>query len=72
MRIAGREAAARVDADGAGCDVTVVHRPYTDKRGYPAAELLIVKLDHAAPIADACAGAVAIATVAVERLPATP
>jgi hypothetical protein len=72
MTIEGREAAARRDEDGAGCDVTVVHRPYTDKRGYPAAELLIVKLDHAAPIADACAGAVAIATVAVERLPATP
>jgi hypothetical protein len=69
-RIAGRDAAARADADGAGCDVRVVHRPYTDERGYPSAELLVVKVDQAAPIADPCVPALAIATVAVERLPA--
>jgi eukaryotic-like serine/threonine-protein kinase len=68
MRIAGRDAAARADADGAGCDVTVMHRPYTDKRGYPSAELLIVKVDQAGPVADPCARGIAIATVAVERL----
>jgi hypothetical protein len=78
MTIEGREAAARRDEDGAGCDVTVVHRPYTDKRGYPAAELLIVKLDLAAPapgappVPDPCPRGVAIATTAVKRLPAAP
>jgi serine/threonine-protein kinase len=72
VRIAGREAAARADADGAGCDVRVVHRPYTDRRGYPSGELLIVKVDEAVPVADPCTKAVAIATVAVERLPAAP
>jgi eukaryotic-like serine/threonine-protein kinase len=72
MRIAGRDAAARADADGAGCDVRVMQRPYTDKRGYPSGELLVVKVDQAAPVADPCARGVAIATVAVERLPAAP
>jgi serine/threonine-protein kinase len=72
IRIAGRDAATRADADGAGCDVRVLHRPYTDKRGYPSAELLIVKVDHAAPVTNPCARGVAIATVAVGRLPAAP
>jgi hypothetical protein len=72
MKIAGRDAAVRKDEDGAGCDVTVMHRPYTDKRGYPSAELLIVKVDHAPPVADPCAKANAIAKVAVGRLPAAP
>jgi hypothetical protein len=73
VKIAGRDATTRVDADGAGCDVTVLHRPYTDKRGYPAAELLSVKVDQpGARVANPCARAVAIATVAVERLPPAP
>jgi hypothetical protein len=78
MKIEGRDAAARRDEDGAGCDVTVMHRPYTDKRGYPAAELLIVKVDMAAPapgappVPDPCPRGVAIATVAVKRMPAAP
>ncbi len=70
MQVAGREAAARKDADGAGCDVTVVHRPYTDKRGYPSAELLVVKVDQAVPVPDPCAKGIAVATAAVKRLPA--
>jgi hypothetical protein len=49
-----------------------MHRPYTDRRGYPSGELLIVKVDEAVPVADPCTKAVAIATVAVERLPAAP
>ena len=72
MQIAGRDAAARADQDGAGCDVTVQHRAYTDPSGSPADELLIVKADQATPVADPCAQAVAIATVAVEHLPAMP
>jgi hypothetical protein len=72
VRIAGREGAARPDAADAGCDVRVMHRPYTDRRGYPSGELLIVKVDQAAPVPDPCARGVAIATVAVERLPAAP
>ncbi len=72
MRIAGRDAAGRADEDGAGCDVRVMHRPYTDRRGYPSGELLIVKVDEAAPVTDPCAKGIAIATVAVERLPAAP
>jgi serine/threonine-protein kinase len=81
-RIVGRDGAARPDADGAGCDVRVVHRPYTDRRGYPSGELLIVKVDQAAPVPapgagparlpDPCVRGVAIATAAVERLPAAP
>jgi eukaryotic-like serine/threonine-protein kinase len=70
MKIAGRDAAARADQDGAGCDVTVLHRPYTDPRGKPLDELLIVMVDQLNPVPDPCAGAVAIATVAVGRLPA--
>jgi hypothetical protein len=70
VRIAGREAAARADADGAGCDVRVLHRTYTDRRGYPSGELLIVKVDEAAPVVDPCAKGIAVATVAAERLPA--
>jgi hypothetical protein len=72
VQIAGREAAARVDEDGAGCDVIVPHRAYTDKRGYPSNELLIVKVDQAVRVADPCRRGVAIATVAVERLPPAP
>jgi hypothetical protein len=74
MKIEGRDAAARRGEDGAGCDVTVVHRPYTDKRGYPSAELLIVKVDLAAPPPppDPCPRSIAIATVAVKRMPAAP
>jgi hypothetical protein len=71
-RIAGRDAASRADQDGAGCDVTVLHRAYTDPSGDPADELLIVKADQATRVADPCARAVAIATVAVEHLPAMP
>jgi hypothetical protein len=72
MRIAGRDAAARADQDGAGCDVTVLHRPYTDRRGYPSGEMLSVKVDQAARVRDPCVLAIAVATVAVQRLPATP
>jgi serine/threonine-protein kinase len=78
MKIEGRDAAARRDEDGAGCDVTVMHRPYTDKRGYPAAELLIVKVDMAPPppgappVPDPCPRGIAIATTAVKRMPAAP
>jgi eukaryotic-like serine/threonine-protein kinase len=83
VQIEGHEAAARKDEDGAGCDVQILHRPYTDKRGYPSAELLIVKVDLAAPpppapgaaparLPDPCARAVAVATAAVKRLPAAP
>jgi len=72
LKIAGRDAAARKDEDGAGCDVTVMHRPYTDKRGYPSGELLVVKVDQAAPVPDPCAKGIAVATKAVERLPAAP
>jgi hypothetical protein len=69
IQVAGREAAARKDEDGAGCDVTVVHRPYTDKRGYPSAELLVVKVDQAVPVPDPCIKGIAVATAAVKRLP---
>jgi hypothetical protein len=69
MRIAGRDAAARKNADGDWCEVQILHRPYTDRRGYPSAELLIVKVDQAAPVADPCAPGVAIAKVAVAHLP---
>jgi hypothetical protein len=69
MQVAGHEAAARKDDDGGGCDVTVVHRPYTDKRGYPSAELLVVKVDLAPPVPDPCAKGIAVATAAVKRLP---
>jgi hypothetical protein len=72
MRIAGRDAAALADQDGAGCDVTVLYRSYTDPSGDPADELLIVKVDQATRIADPCAQGVAVATVAVEHLPAAP
>jgi hypothetical protein len=82
VQIAGREAAARRDEDGGGCDVQILHRPYTDKRGYPSGELLIVKVDMAAPapppappparVPDPCIRGVAIATAAVERLPPAP
>jgi eukaryotic-like serine/threonine-protein kinase len=72
IRIAGRDAAARADQDGAGCDVTVLHRPYTDRRGYPSGEMLSVKVDQAARVRDPCVLGIAIATVAVERLPAAP
>jgi hypothetical protein len=70
IQVAGRQAFARKDEDGAGCDVTVVHRPYTDKRGYPSAELLVVKVDLAPPVPDPCAKGIAVATAAVKRLPA--
>jgi hypothetical protein len=72
IQVAGREAASRADADGVGCDVTVRHRSYTDQRGYPSDELLIVKVDQAQRVANPCTRAVAIATAAVERLPAAP
>jgi hypothetical protein len=72
MKIAGRDAAAKPDPDGAGCDVTVLHRPYTDPSGKPLDELLIVTVDQVNPEPDPCARAVAIATVAVKRLPAAP
>jgi eukaryotic-like serine/threonine-protein kinase len=72
MQIAGREAAARVDGDGFGCDVTILHRPYTDPDGKPSDELLIVKVDQATRVANPCTRAIAIATAAVERLPAAP
>jgi hypothetical protein len=72
MQIAGRQAAAKVDTDGLGCDVTILHRTYTDPGGKPSDELLIVKVDQTARVADPCARAVAIATVAVKRLPAAP
>jgi eukaryotic-like serine/threonine-protein kinase len=72
MQIAGRQAAAKADADGLGCDVTIVHRTYTDPDGKPSDELLLVKVDQAARVADPCARAIAIATVAVRRLPAAP
>ncbi len=72
MQIAGREAAAKVDGDGLGCDVTILHRPYTDPAGKPSDELLIVKVDQATRVANPCTRAIAIATVAVERLPAAP
>jgi eukaryotic-like serine/threonine-protein kinase len=70
MKIAGRDAAARPDQDGAGCDVTVLHRPYTDPSGKPLAELLIVTVGDPNPAPDPCARAVAIATFAAGRLPA--
>lgn len=72
VQIAGHEAAARVDDDGGGCDVTVLYRSYTDSRGDPSDELLIVKVDQATRVADPCRQAVAITTVAVGRLPAAP
>ena len=49
--------------------MTVMHRPYTDKRGYPSAELLVVKVDLAPPVPDPCAKGIAVATAAVKRLP---
>jgi eukaryotic-like serine/threonine-protein kinase len=72
MKIAGRDAAAKVDGDGLGCDVTVLHRPYLAPDGRPSDELLIVKVDQATRVANPCTRAIAIATVAVERLPAAP
>ncbi len=72
IKVAGRDAASRPAEDGVGCDVTVRHRAYTDQRGYPSDELLIVKVDHASRVTNPCARSVAIATVAVERLPAVP
>lgn len=72
IRIAGHDAAARPDQDGAGCDVTILHRSYTDPSGDPTDELLIVKVDQARRVADPCVQGVAIATVAVEHLPAAP
>ena len=52
--------------------MTSRHRSYTDKRRYPSDELLIVKVDQANRVADPCRRGVAIATVAVKRLPAAP
>ncbi|WP_142061487.1 protein kinase domain-containing protein [Pseudonocardia kunmingensis] len=72
MELAGRDAATRPDEDRAGCDVTILHRPYTEPGGKPRVELLLVKVDHPAPIPDPCAQAVAVAEVAVNRLPAAP
>ncbi|GAA5134364.1 protein kinase domain-containing protein [Pseudonocardia adelaidensis] len=72
IKIAGRDAAARPDDDRAGCDVTILHRPYTEPGGKPGDELLLVKVDHPAPLPDPCAQAVAIAKVAVDHLPAAP
>ncbi|MGH8966471.1 MAG: hypothetical protein ACRDXB_14260, partial [Actinomycetes bacterium] len=71
-QIAGHEATSRKDEDGNGCDVSVVHRSYTDRRGYPASELLTVKVDQAVPVPDPCVLGVEVATVAAERLPAAP
>jgi eukaryotic-like serine/threonine-protein kinase len=72
VRIAGRDAATRPDVDGAGCDVTILHRPYTDPDGKPGDELLIVKVDQPVRVPDPCALGVTVATAAVERLPAAP
>jgi eukaryotic-like serine/threonine-protein kinase len=72
MKIAGRDAAARPDPDSAGCDVTVLHRPYTDPSGKALDELLVVTVDQPNPVPDPCGRAVAIAKFAVGRLPAAP
>jgi eukaryotic-like serine/threonine-protein kinase len=72
VKIAGHDAASRPDEDRAGCDVTILHRPYTEPGGNPADELLLVKVDHPAPVPDPCTQAIEIAEVAVDRLPAVP
>jgi eukaryotic-like serine/threonine-protein kinase len=71
-RIAGHDAAVERDEDGSGCDVTVLHRSYADPRGDQSDELLNVEVDQPEPVADPCVQAIAVATVAVGRLPATP
>ncbi|MGI9003380.1 MAG: hypothetical protein ACR2GH_17265 [Pseudonocardia sp.] len=69
IRIAGRAAAFRRD-DERECDVTVLHRPYTDPRGNRSTELLIVEVAQASPVPDPCPAATQVATAAAERLPA--
>jgi eukaryotic-like serine/threonine-protein kinase len=71
-RIVGRDAAVEADGDGFECDVTILHRSYIDQFGNPYSELMEVEVRQSRPVADPCPQAVAIATVAVERLPAAP
>ena len=71
-QIAGRDAVVDPDEDAAGCDVTVLHRSYLDRRGAPSDELLNVEVEGVPGVGDVCALTTAVATVAVERLPAAP
>jgi eukaryotic-like serine/threonine-protein kinase len=71
-RIAGRDAAVESEGDGLECDVTILHRTYIDQFGNPYSELMDVEVRQPEPVADPCPQAVAVATVAVERLPAAP
>jgi hypothetical protein len=50
----------------------ILHRSYIDQFGNPYSELMEVEVRQSRPVADPCPQAVAIATVAVERLPAAP
>jgi hypothetical protein len=68
-RIAGRDAVVRLDDDASQCDVSVLHRSYLDPRGDPSDELLNVEVEVEQEV-DRCALAIAVAMVAVERLPA--
>jgi len=70
-QIAGRDAVVQPDDEVDECDVSILHRPYLDPRGDPSDELLNVDVE-AEQVADRCGLAVAVATVAVERLPAAP
>jgi serine/threonine-protein kinase len=72
VRIAGRDAAARPDQDGLGCDLTIVHRSYTPPGESPLDELLIVKVDDPVRAPDPCALGTEVATVAAEHLPGRP
>ncbi|GAA5114597.1 hypothetical protein GCM10023320_12070 [Pseudonocardia adelaidensis] len=71
-QIAGHDAVVDADEDVSGCDVAILHRPYLDPRGDPSDELLNVEVEQVGYQGDICALATAVATVAVERLPATP
>jgi hypothetical protein len=70
-QIAGRDAVVQPDDDVNECDVSVLHRSYLDPRGDPSDELLNVEVEAGQEV-DRCGLAVAVATVAVERLPAAP
>ncbi|MGH3566511.1 MAG: serine/threonine-protein kinase [Pseudonocardia sp.] len=65
MLIGGRMGAV-MPVDGGECNITVVHRPYTDRNGDPRVEL--VHVDPRSAATDPCGLAVKVATAAVAKL----